>query len=141
MSVSRVSAYLRKSDLNKQLFSERLYGLLYGEGALESRFNAFADCLGEIGSAKWTVLTYFLFIAFPSEHMFLKPVVTQRAAEVCGFELNYRSELNWLTYSKLLEFSQYLFKALAELNPKDMIDVQSFIWCSAKIDDGGYGAS
>ena len=125
-----------KSELNKQLFCERLYNLLYDEDALESRFNAFADCLVEIESAKWTVLTYFLFIAFPAEHMFLKPVVTQQAAAVCGFELNYRAELNWLTYSKLLEFSQYLFKALSELKPKDMIDVQSFIWCSAKIDEG-----
>lgn len=130
-----------KSDLSKKLFSERLYELLYGEGALESRFQAFADCLVELKSAKWTVLTYFLFIAFPTQHMFLKPEVTQRAAEVCGFELNYRSEPNWLTYSKLLEFSHHLFKAPSELKPRDMIDIQSFIWCTAKIDDGAYNWS
>ena len=64
--------------------------------------------------------------------MFLKPEVTKTGAEICGFELNYRTEPNWLTYSKLLEFSQYLFKSLSELKPRDMIDVQSFIWCTAE---------
>jgi hypothetical protein len=130
-----------KSEPNMRLFCESLYGLLYGEGDLESRFNPFADCLIEMKSSKWTVLSYFLFITFPSKHMFLKPGVTQRAAAICGFELNYRPELNWLTYSKLAEFSQHLFKELSVLKPRDMIDIQSFIWCTAKIDEGGYDAS
>lgn len=126
------------TDAGKKLFSESLYSLLYGRGELEHRFENFSDCLLEMNAAKWTVLTYFLFMAFPESYMFLKPTVTQEAAEVCGFELNYRSELNWLTYAKLMEFSQYLFNALAELKPRDMIDIQSFIWCAAKIDAGTY---
>src|SRR5262249_13304127 len=81
-----------KTDFQKQLFSESLYELLYGEGTLETRFNRFCDCLLEIRSAKWPVATYFLFITFPTEHMFLKPEVTQSAAAICNFELNYRSE-------------------------------------------------
>ena len=130
-----------KTDNAKRLFSERLYSLLYGDSSVEQRFTGFADCLLEIDAAKWTIFTYFPFIAFPQEHMFLKPIVTQEAAAVCGFELNYRKELNWLTYSKLLEFSKYLFNALSELKPRDMIDIQSFLWCTAKIDDGGYDVS
>jgi hypothetical protein len=126
------------TDSGKKLFSESLYSLLYGEGELEFRFDAFADCLIQINAAKWTTATYFLFITFPDRYMFLKPEVTQRAAEVCGFELNYRSDLNWLTFSKLLEFSRHLFKSLAELKPRDMIDVQSFIWSTAQIDEGEY---
>lgn len=35
------------------------------------------------------------------------------------------------SYKSLLEFSEYLKSELAELNPKDMIDVQSFMWCIA----------
>jgi hypothetical protein len=133
-----------KSEQHEQPFSRTLYSLLYGEDELEKRFNAFSDCLMNINAAKWTIATYFLFMAFPNDHMFLKPAVTQEAAEICGFELNYRSELNWLTYHKLLEFSQYLFKELSDLElsdlkPRDMIDVQSFIWCTARISKGEYG--
>lgn len=123
---------------SQQLFAESLFGLLYDDGELEGRFESFADCLAELKAAKWTTLTYFPFIAAPSVHMFLKPEVTQKAAEVCRFELNYRSELNWLTYSKLLEFSRYLFDRLSDLRPRDMIDIQSFIWSSAKIAEGEY---
>lgn len=123
---------------NEQLFSESLFHLLYGETDLQQRFESFSDCLLELNAAKWTTATYHLFFAFPDEQMFLKPTVTQAAAEVCGFELNYRVELNWLTYSKLLEFSRYLFRELADLKPRDMIDVQSFIWCAARISEGAY---
>jgi hypothetical protein len=126
------------SDQHEQLFGEELRSLLYGEDKLERRFNAFCDCLMDFNAAKWTTSTYFLFMAFPSDYMFLKPIVTQKAAEVCGFELNYRPDLNWLTYSTLLEFSHYLIKELSDLGPRDMIDVQSFIWSTARIEEGEY---
>jgi hypothetical protein len=78
-------------------------------------------------------MTYFLFIADPDNHMFLKPTVTQNAADLCAFELNYSSSLNWRTYRCLLDFSGYLKSSLTDLGlkPRDMIDVQSFMWCIA----------
>ena len=63
--------------------------------------------------------------------MFIKPSVTQKVAEMSAFEINYRPELNWLTYKSVLDFAHYLRHALADLKPRDMIDVQSFIWCVA----------
>lgn len=99
---------------------------------MEVRFNEFADCLLDLGANKWTIATYHLFIADPDNQMFLKPVVTQDAADVCAFELNYRPDPNWLTYRSLLQFSKYLMSNLADLKPKDMIDIQSFIWCIAQ---------
>jgi len=69
-----------------------------------------AESLVAIGSAQWTVATYFPFIMYPDEYMFLKPIVTSKAADICAFELNYKSDLNWVTYEKLMEFSQYLRK-------------------------------
>lgn len=125
-----------KSGLNsperQRRFAESLHRLLRGEGSAEERFNQFADCLWEIEAAKWPIATYFLFIAQPESQMFLKPIVTQDAAAVCGFELNYRVEPNWLTYKCLLEFSHDLMGKLADLKPKDMIDIQSFLWCIAQ---------
>lgn len=127
-----------KPEANKKLFSESLYSFLYGEEKLEDRFKAFCDCLFQIDAAKWTVATYFGFIAFPSEHIFLKPDVTKKAADACDFDLSYQTELNWLTYKKMLDFSNFLFKQLKDLNPKDMIDIQSFIWSVIKLDEGKY---
>jgi hypothetical protein len=75
---------------------------------------------------------------FPSDHMFLKPEVTQAAADACRFELMYRPQINSRTYSRLLEFSQHLKTQLSDLEPRDMIDVQSFIWCVEKVSRGEY---
>lgn len=120
-----------KAPENVQLFAERLYDLLYGAEEFRGRFEAFADCLERIEANKWTTMTYFLFLAFPDEQMFLKPEITKHAAELTKAELNYRSELNWLTYSCLLDFAKYLQQELTKMNmkPRDMIDVQSFMWC------------
>ena len=90
---------------------------------------AFAKVLEELGADKWTTVSYFLFILLPEKYMFVKPTVTQNAAEISAFELNYRPQLNWLTYKSVLEFSEYLQSELVELKPRDMIDVQSFMWC------------
>ena len=60
-----------------------------------------------------------------------KADVTKHAAALTKAELNYKSPLNLLTYFCLLDFSKYLKDELVamEMNPRDMIDVQSFMWC------------
>jgi hypothetical protein len=58
----------------------------------------------------------------------MKPRVTRAIAELCDFELNYKPEPNWLTYKSLLEFAAMLKELLKDLEPRDYIDVQSFIW-------------
>lgn len=83
-----------KAPAHIQLFSERLFGLLYGSSEFRQRFEGFAECLEMIEAAKWTTMTYFPFLAFPEEHMFLKPKITKHAAALTKAELNYRSELN-----------------------------------------------
>jgi len=113
----------------QKLFAQHLGELLYGSGDYRPRFEGFVDALEQIGANKWPVATYFSFIAFPDEHMFLKPDVTKRAAEACNFELNYRVELNWWTYESLLRFTATLEELIGDLEPRDNIDMQSFIFC------------
>lgn len=124
---------LKKDPTHEARFAKALFELLYGAGTMQTRFEKFADCLERCEAAKWTTATYFLFLAFPEEHMFLKPTVTQHAADLVKAELSYRSELNWQTYSCLLEFAGYLKTELVKMGmePRDMIDVQSFMWCIA----------
>jgi hypothetical protein len=120
-----------KSEGSARLFAESLFNVLHGTSDFDGRFNGFVNCLQTIGANKWTNATYFLFFMYPDRHMFVKPTITQNAAEVCGYEINYRPELNARTYRSVLEFSAYLKKAIASLEPRDMIDVQSFMWCIA----------
>lgn len=110
-------------------FAMALHGLLFSQDPLQARFEAFARVLQNIGAAKWTIASYFPFFMYPERFMFVKPTITQHAADLCGFEISYQSELNWLTYKRILDFSNYLLDATAELQPRDMIDIQSFMWC------------
>lgn len=120
---------LAASPVHAEEFARALELLLYGAGEFQPRFESFVRFLVKIEASKWTIATYFPFLVNPDEHMYLKPEVTQSAAEACDFELHYQPEPNWRTYSLLLKFCGALRMVVADLNPKDMIDLQSFIWC------------
>lgn len=113
-------------------FSEDLFMLLHGDRQSERAFESFVNTLAAIGAAKWTIATYFGFLKSPRQEMFLKPVPTRRIAAACGVELNYRSDPNWLTYESVRSLARQLTHTLEDLGPRDMIDVQSFIWCVAR---------
>ncbi|QNN21756.1 DUF3553 domain-containing protein [Planctomycetales bacterium ZRK34] len=84
--------------------------------------------------ATWPVATIMPYLAQPNRHMFLKPTITEKAASVLAFNLNYQPTPNWLTYSSLLRMSEVYRDKLQDLVPRDMIDVQSFFWITC----GGY---
>jgi len=81
-------------------------------------------------SAKWTVVTYLPFLWRPEEHMFLKPEVTKDFAARVGhrFHLDYEPRLDVTVYESLLDLAAQTTTELADLKPRDRIDVQSFIW-------------
>ena len=56
------------------------------------------------------------------------PTVTRRAADAYGYEFSYQSRPNWETYSSLLAFAETVRNDLHDLRPRDMIDIQSFLW-------------
>ena len=123
-------------ESSKVAFCTSLHTLLYSLTPFKERFEQFAAMLYTINSAKWPIATYFPFLSDPENHFFLKPEVTKSAAAVLGLELNYKPELNWLTYSQALRLAEVVkTKLLVSENPvlvpRDMIDVQSFIWIVA----------
>jgi hypothetical protein len=81
-------------------------------------------------AAKWTVTTYLPFLWRPETHMFLKPEVTKDFAARVGhrFASDYESRLNLDVYHSLLDLVSETESELAELEPRDRIDVQSFVW-------------
>ena len=62
--------------------------------------------------------------------MFLKPEVTGDFAVRVGhrFASDYEPGLNIAVYDSLLDLAARTSAELADLNPRDRIDVQSFIW-------------
>jgi hypothetical protein len=120
-----------KTHEAQQQFCMALYSLLYSEEKLENLFVVFSNVLEDIDAAKWTTATYFLFIIHPDKYMFVKPKITQYSSALCGCEVNYKPQLNWLTYKSVLGFSEYIKSEISQLKPRDMIDVQSFMWCIA----------
>jgi len=116
-----------------RVFSEALYEFLPGRGTDETRFVRWVEAVGDLPRRQtrvltWPLVTVFGFLAQPDHHMFLKPNVTRRAANAYGFEFVYRSRPTWETYSCLLAFAERVREDQRKLRPRDMIDLQSFIW-------------
>ena len=114
-------------------FAEGLYDFLYGRGSLENRFGQWCSVVAELPRRQtrvltWPLLTVFGFLAQPEVHFFLKPMVTRAAAREYGFDFRYRSRPNWETYASLLEFAEVTRGDLRDMRPRDMIDIQSFLW-------------
>lgn len=57
-----------------------------------------------------------------------EPNVTKIAPEAYGFDFRYQSKPNWDTYSNLLDFAETVRRDLGDVRPRDMIDIQSFLW-------------
>jgi hypothetical protein len=116
-----------------KIFATGLFAFLYGRGSIQSRFEAWTDALGALPRKQtrvltWPVATVFGFIAQPDRHIFVKPNVMRRAAEALRLDFEYTPRPNWRTYASALALANTLKHKLSELHPKDMIDIQSFLW-------------
>jgi hypothetical protein len=122
-----------KTNEGAELFAKGLFNYVYGKAPLEKRFEDLTAVLSKLPRKQtrvltWPLQTVFGFIANPKEHIFLKPKVTKKAAEVYDFNFEYHSKPNWNTYNSLLNFAKQIKKDLPTLKPRDYIDLQSFIW-------------
>ncbi len=116
-----------------ELFARGLYGWLWGPEGEEEKFEEWIGAVAELPRRQtrvltWPLVTVFGFIARPDTHVFLKPNVTRVAAREYGVEFVYQSRPNWATYASLLAFARTVWKDTKDLRPRDMIDIQSFIW-------------
>lgn len=121
------------SSKGAKIFALGLYDYIYGDAPLKERFELFTDQVSVLPRKQtrvltWPVTTVFGFIGNPKEHIFLKPRVTQIAAEKYQYDFQYTSRPDWNTYKSLLDFAAEVKKDTLKLLPKDNIDLQSFIW-------------
>jgi hypothetical protein len=121
------------SPAGARAFAEGLYDWLHGAGSEASKFEAWCETVAALPRRQtrvltWPVVTVFGFLARPKVHFFVKPMVTKAAAAACGCEFRYRSKPNWDSYSDVLAMARSVHSELADLRPRDMIDMQSFLW-------------
>lgn len=126
----------------------RLKDALNGPRALQFLESAEAFALGDVADglrgmaaalkphdgAKWTVVTYLPYFWRPETHMFLKPEATIEYAARVGhrFAHVYKSDLDPSVYECLLDLTEETKRRIADLSPRDNIDVQSFLWTTIR---------
>src|SRR5687767_1083005 len=122
-----------KSPAGAKAFAEGLFDFLHGRGGDERRFGEWCAVVAELPRKQtrvltWPIVTVFGFLALPEQHIFLKPNVTKIAAREYGLDFQYQSRPQWSTYASLLAFANRVRDDVRDLKPRDMIDIQSFIW-------------
>ena len=125
-----------KTAAGARLFATELYAFLWGRGSPQRKFEDWVQAVADLPRRKtrvltWPLVTVFGFIARPEKHLFLKPIVTRKAARAYGFDFQYRPQPSWPVYQGLLTLAAIIRRDLdrrAGFKARDMIDVQSFIW-------------
>ena len=105
----------------------------YANGAAEM-----AAAVQSHGRVSWPIVTYLPFLWDYRRHMFLKPTVTADFADRVGHDFHHRysPEPNSDTYLALLDLVNSTRAAIAELKPRDNMDIQSFIWVVGEYREG-----
>ena len=116
-----------------ETFARGLYAFLHSGASLRDAFEVWCEAVARLPRKQtrvltWPLVTVFGFIAMPRKHIFLKPNVTRIAAKKYGFDFHYRSKPSWETYANYLEFAKTVRADVRDLRPRDMIDIQSFLW-------------
>jgi hypothetical protein len=119
-----------------RLLAQGLFELIHGRGDFGRRLEDFTAVLDAVPQrqtrlAKWPVATLFPFVAQPRRHMILKPNLMKRASARLGFPLDYQSRPNANTYAALMSGVAWLWRQLEAWQPRDLIDIQGFLWVTS----------
>jgi hypothetical protein len=122
-----------RSPAGAQAFASALFEFLHGAEPIEIRFASWVAALERLPRRQtrvltWPIATVFGFIAQPKDHFFFKPTVTREALQRIGIPLEYSSRPDWPLYKNLLNSVRLLRRVIAAMRPRDMIDMQSFLW-------------
>ena len=122
-----------RSPAAAQAFATALFDLLHGGEPMDVRFSSWVAAVAHLPRRQtrvltWPLVTVFGFLAQPKTHFFFKPTVTREAARRYGVELPYASQPSWPLYRDLLSFVRKVRTDIADMRPRDMIDMQSFLW-------------
>lgn len=122
-----------KNPAGAELFARGLYDFLHGAGEPAARFGSWVDALAQLPRRQtrvltWPVATVFGFLAQPETHLFIKPTVMKIAAQSYGWDFQYTRRPTPTAYTDALRWAAQVKRDLRDQKPRDMIDVQSFLW-------------
>ncbi|MDF2603050.1 hypothetical protein [Sphingomonas sp.] len=136
---TRLQKLLRGADADRFVQAAARFALSDGVGAdPRAALAAMERLLLPHDNAKWTVATYLPFLWRPDRHIFLKPEVTRDFASRVMHPLaqDYEAGLSLPVYASLLDMAGGIRNAFADLQPRDLIDIQSVIWVVGDYRDG-----
>ena len=129
-----------RNDTGGKIFANALYQLIFGTAKLSERFNiwchSFSELPGVMGiellprngeAISWPLATVFGFLARPDIHALLIPEGIEESAYKFGLKIDVHQRPSWDQYKQYLEFCYEVKGDLRQLNPKDMINVQTFL--------------
>ena len=126
----RMAEALRSKDGDNLI--RRLARFTLGD---RSQLSAITRIASRYGAAKWPIVTYLPFLWESDEpHVILRHEPTTIFASSVGHEFPhvYDARLIPGVYESLLDLFTTTQAEIEELNPRDLIDVQSFIWVVSK---------
>jgi hypothetical protein len=99
-------------------------------GQVSEGLASMSQAIKKFGPVSWPAATYLPFLWYPDTQMFLKPQVTKDFAERVGhsFTQEYSAAFSVSVYESLQNLTSETEAKISDLNPKDRIDIQSFIW-------------
>ncbi|MYD94149.1 MAG: hypothetical protein F4Y02_10745 [Chloroflexi bacterium] len=131
--VPRMVEALRSKDRDNLI--QRLAAFALGD---RSQLSAIARVARKYDAAKWPLITYLPFLwDTPVPHVILRHEPTTRFASSVGHEFPhvYEARLVPAVYESLLDLLARTEHEISELEPRDTIDIQSFIWVVSKYRD------
>ena len=102
------------------------------------RLSAIVAICRRYDAAKWPIVTYLPFLWDSGrEHALLRHKPTTAFATRVGhsFPEDYDARLDRTVYESLLDLLETTGEKIADLNPEDWIDVQSFMWVVSEYED------
>jgi hypothetical protein len=122
-----------RSPAGAKAFACALFDFLHGAEPSDVRFAGWIAALDGLPRRQtrvltWPLATVFGFIAQPKQHFFFKPIVTREAFNRCGIRFDYKSRPSWPVYNSILNAVRTVRSEIASMRPRDMIDMQSFLW-------------
>ncbi len=95
----------------------------------------------EAGLRTWPILTHMPFLWRPDQHAFLRPTAARAFARGVGhrLDMDYASAPEPNTYALYLDLLDQTRSHIADLEPRDYVDLQSFTWVVTKYPDDREG--
>jgi len=129
---------LYQERLDKPAFCRQVFDLLYGEGESAQWLGRYSEWVSDQGLPnKWTFPTFLLWARHPEEEVFVKPTVAAASIRLLGSDLELGPAPNGDDYVEFRELVLGLKQDLAEYGPRDVTDLQSFLWVAVRMGEAG----